>query len=43
MMLAWLTMSWFTKFWNGCQWITFWSKVGKYRTDAAKMIGMTPA
>src|SRR5438093_5161045 len=33
----------FTKFWNQPAWITFWSKLGKYRTDDAKMIGMTPA
>ncbi len=33
----------FTKFWNHPTWITFCNSVGKYSTEAAKMIGMTPA
>src|ERR671919_1218166 len=41
--LAWFTRWLFRKDWNGCHWITEPRSVGKYRTELAKMIGITPA
>src|SRR5712691_1961205 len=41
--LVWRRSVLFTRSWNHLTWITFCSNVGKYSTDEAKMMGMTPA